>query len=76
MGYTLRDADTDEVMKYGETIHGERRHTQKYLSENNVYMQREAGGTKREMHAWQNQKIIEYKAAHGGKRPPLNNSDY
>ena len=33
-------------------------------------------GTKREMHDWQHEKILEYKAEHGGQRPPLNKSDW
>lgn len=28
------------------------------------------------MHQWQHTKILEYKATHGGKRPPLNKNDY
>ncbi|WP_291826166.1 RHS repeat-associated core domain-containing protein [Marinobacter sp.] len=76
IGYTLRQEDDHSVLKYGETTMGERRYTDKYLSDNNAYMQREESGSKREMHAWQHQKILEYKAQNGGKRPPLNKSDY
>jgi hypothetical protein len=36
----------------------------------------EAKGSKREMHYWQHDKIIEYKNSHGGQRPPLNKSDW
>ncbi|MFJ4347445.1 RHS repeat-associated core domain-containing protein [Pseudomonas sp. NPDC089401] len=76
IGYTLRNEDDHSVLKYGETTMGERRYTDKYLSDNNAYMQREASGSKREMHAWQHEKILEYKAQNGGQRPPLNKSDY
>ena len=31
----------------------------------------EASGTKREMHVWQHERILEYKANHEGKRPPI-----
>ncbi len=76
IGYTLRDRDSDEVMKYGETTMGSRRYSKKYLNENNVEMVEEASGTKKEMHAWQHEKIVEYRAANGGNRPPLNKGDY
>ena len=36
----------------------------------------EASGSKREMHTWQHERILEYKERNGGKRPPLNKSDY
>ncbi|MCG8295374.1 RHS repeat-associated core domain-containing protein, partial [Pseudomonas entomophila] len=76
IGYTLRDRDTGEVMKYGETTMGKRRYTAKYMEENNVEMFQEASGSKKEMHSWQHKKILEYKARNGGKRPPLNKSDF
>ncbi|QHM75524.1 putative deoxyribonuclease RhsA [Mixta theicola] len=75
-GYTLRDRDTGEVAKYGETTMGTSRYSQKYLDDNNVDMFFEAEGTKKEMHTWQHDKILEYKSNNGGKRPPLNKSDY
>jgi uncharacterized protein RhaS with RHS repeats len=82
-GYTLRDLDTGEIKKIGETTRGERkfgkgrqrRYSQKYLTDNNVYYQKETQGSKRAMHEWQHEKIIEYKNNHG-KRPDLNKSDY
>ncbi|MGH2435352.1 MAG: RHS repeat-associated core domain-containing protein, partial [Pseudomonas sp.] len=76
IGYTLRDSDSTEVMKYGETTRGKHRYTKQYLEDNNLIMREEAVGTKREMHAWQHQKILEYKAQNGGARPPLNKSDF
>jgi hypothetical protein len=36
----------------------------------------EASGTKQEMHRWQHERIVEYKEANGGQRPPMNKSDY
>ncbi|TAD86854.1 MAG: hypothetical protein EAY75_06925, partial [Bacteroidetes bacterium] len=83
-GYTLRDIDTDEVKKYGETTRGEgkfgkgkqKRYTKKYLKENNVYYQKEVDGTKKGMHSWQHQQILKHKKANGGERPGLNKSDY
>jgi hypothetical protein len=75
-GYALRNNDTDDILKYGETTRGEKRYTQKYLIENNVYMDFQAKGTKREMHDWQHEKILDYKANNNGQRPPLNKSDW
>ena len=74
--YTLRDKDTGEVCKYGETTCGTKRYTQDYLERENVDMVFEEKGSKREMHQWQHEKILEYKEINGGKRPRLNNSDY
>ena len=75
-GYTLRDRNTNCVLKYGETTQGTSRYTQKYLDDNNAYMKFEVNGSKREMHDWQNRKINEYKKKNDGARPPLNKSDY
>ncbi len=75
-GYSLRDRTTGEVLKYGDTINGTKRYTQTYLDKHHARIQFEAKGTKREMHQWQHEKILEYKANNGGTRPPLNKSDY
>ena len=75
-GYALKDNDTDGILKYGETTRGENRYTKKYLKENNAYMDFQANGTKREMHDWQHEKILEYKENNNGQRPSLNKSDW
>ena len=75
-GYSLRDRDTGELLKYGETTRNTARYTQKELEMNNAEMVFEADGTKLEMHQWQNEKILEYKMQNGGNRPPLNKSDW
>jgi RHS repeat-associated protein len=83
-GYTLRDKQSGDVKKYGETTRGEdkfgagkqRRYSKKFLKKNNAYYKKEASGTKKEMHAWQHKNIIDYKNANGGMRPGLNKSDY
>ena len=71
-GYTLRNKDTGEMLKYGETTRGKQRYTQKYLDNNAVYVS-EIRGTKREMHYWQHEKIIDYMYV-ADQRPPLNKS--
>ena len=60
-GYALRDVDTDEILKFGETTRGKKRYSKKYLNENNAYMDFQAKGSKREMHDWQHEKILDYK---------------
>ena len=75
-GYTLRSRRTGEVLKYGETTRGPQRYSQKYLESVDTEILFEATGTKAQMYEWQHQRILEYEAAHGGQRPPLNKSDY
>ncbi len=75
-GYTLRDKDNDEIVKYGETTMGRARYTQSELDQMNAYMQFEAAGTKKAMHQWQHERILDYKATHGGMRPKYNFNDY
>jgi hypothetical protein len=76
VGYTLRDKDTGEILKYGETTRGQKRYTQKFYRDNNAEMQIEAQGTKKEMHTWQNDRILEHKLNNNGNRPSLNKSDW
>jgi len=75
-GYTLRDLDTGAILKYGDTSRGSARYSKRYLEKNNAEMVFEASGSKREMHSWQHEKIIEYRAVNGDARPPLNKPDY
>jgi hypothetical protein len=76
VGYTLKDKDTGEILKYGETTRGQKRYTQKFYRDNNAEMQIEAQGTKKEMHTWQNDRILEHKLNNNGNRPSLNKSDW
>ena len=73
VGYVLRDIDTNEIMKYGETTRGLRRYTNKFYMENNVYMDIMTRGTKREMHMWQHEMILDYFDVNG-RKPPMNKS--
>ena len=67
--------DTDEILKYGESIKGTKRYTNKFYTENNCRMVILDKGTKREMHDWQHNKIVEY-FNEFGKKPPMNKSFY
>ncbi|WP_433006654.1 RHS repeat domain-containing protein [Treponema socranskii] len=75
-GYALKHRNTGEVLKYGETTRGEKRYTKKYLNEHNARIEFQTNGTKREMHDWQHEKILDYKANNNGQRPRLNKSDW
>ena len=72
-GYSLRDKDTYDILKYGETTMGEKRYTQSYLDSVNAIIYWEAAGTKAEMHLWQHEKILDYMYV-ADHRPPLNKS--
>jgi RHS repeat-associated protein len=75
-GYSLRDRDTGDVLKYGQTIDTAHRYSGKYLDSINADLNPEVSGTKKEMLQWENAKINKYKEAHDGQRPPLNKSDH
>ena len=74
-GYVLLDRCTGECIKYGETTMGTKRYSAKYLEDANARMRFEAQGTKKEMHQWQHEKILEHKEMFE-VRPRLNFSDY
>ena len=74
-GYILRDKNTYEILKYGETTRGYARYSQAYLNSKNAFMDFVASGTKYEMHRWQHEMIINYILV-AGQRPPLNFSLY
>ena len=83
-GYTLRDRTTGRIRKFGETTRGDRkfgsgkqrRYSKKFLDDNNLDYVKEKQGSKKAMHKWQNEKIVEHKNNNGGNRPDLNKSDY
>jgi len=74
--YELRDRDTGEVQKFGETTVGRGRYTQAFLDTENVdmvFIGRKR--SKRQARAWETRKIRAYKKQHGC-RPRLNKSDH
>jgi hypothetical protein len=64
-GYALREMDTGKILKYGETIHPSTRYSQKYLDRINAHMDILAEGSKREMHYWHHQQILDYNDIYG-----------
>ena len=75
IGYALRNKDTHEIMKFGETTCGTKRYTKKFYNQNNIYMDQMEHGSKYDMHIWQHEQILEY-TKRNGHRPPLNKSDW
>jgi hypothetical protein len=82
--YSLKDKNTGQVLKHGETTRGEdkngagnqQRYSKKELKEKNADYNKENSGTKKEMHKEQHDEILKHKNNNDGKRPPLNKSDY
>ncbi len=69
-GYVLIDKDKN-ILKFGETIHPNKRYTKKYLRENQYRMIVLEQGSKIDMHLWQNDLNMYYKFKYG-VFPPLN----
>ena len=71
--YALRDTTTNQIKKIGETTRGVKRYTQKFYSENNVYMQVIDSGSKKAMHYQQHRILVKYHTRFR-KLPLLNKS--
>ncbi|WP_257998111.1 RHS repeat domain-containing protein [Oligella urethralis] len=74
-GYKLKDRDTDEVLKFGETIAPKKRYQKSFLERENARMEVVKSGSKKQMHQWQHMEILNYTKTHG-RRPKLNKSDW
>lgn len=76
-GYILRDRDTHKPVKFGETTERNpfHRYSQSFYDKHNVYMDPVKKGTKRQMHQWQHERIVQYQNRHG-VRPRLNFCNY
>ena len=72
----MRKNGTNEIMKFGETTRGLKRYTKKFREAEQVWMDFVEHGTKKEMHDWQHNMIVEYAKKHNGKRPPWNKNWY
>ena len=72
------DQGVDQGVRAIDQIKGSEylKNAQLFLEENNAIMNFETSGTKAEMHQWQHEKILEWKACNNGCRPRLNKSDY
>ena len=59
-GYELKDRTTGETLKYGESIDPQKRYSQAELDRYNADMYIQVQGSKREIHNWQHEKILDY----------------
>ena len=69
-GYALVDKDTNEILKFGETLNPQTRYSQKYLNEHNAVMKVIEEGTKKDIHLWQYD-MNKYYESEYGEFPPL-----
>ena len=67
-GYELRDYN-GALIKYGETLYPNTRYSKTWLATNSYEMHIMALGSKYDMHYWQHDRILAYKATHQGERP-------
>ena len=51
-GYVLVDKDTNEILKFGETLYPETRYSKSYLEQNNAVMKVLESGSKEYIHYW------------------------
>ena len=70
-GYTLVDKDTNEILKFGETLYPDSRYSQNFLDKNNAKMIIMEHGSKSYIHDWQHDLNMYYKYKYG-EFPPLN----
>lgn len=70
-GYVLFDKDTNDILKFGETIHPDTRYSKQFLDDHNAGMKILDSGSKRDIHLWQHDMNSYYKNKYG-EFPPLN----
>ena len=70
-GYALVDKDTNEILKFGETLYPDSRYSQNFLDKNNAKMIIMEQGSKSYIHDWQHDLNMYYKYKYG-EFPPLN----
>lgn len=69
-GYVLVDRNTNEILKFGESLNPKNRYSQKYLNDNNAKMIILERGSKIDIHYWQIDMNNYYKYKYG-EYPPL-----
>ena len=74
-GYVLIDRNTNEILKFGETIHPTTRYSKSYLDANNANMMILEQGNKLDIHLWQHD-MNEYYFYKYNEYPPLNNGGW
>ena len=71
-GYQLIDKDSN-VLKYGESKNSLTRYSKKWLNKNGYKVQIQVAGTKKGVHEWQHDMIVNYTII-SGQKPKLNQS--
>ena len=74
-GYALVDRDTNEILKFGETLYPDTRYSQKYLDANNAKMMIIEEGSKLDIHLWQHD-MNEYYFYKYHEYPPKNSGGW
>ena len=74
-GYVLVDRNTNEILKFGETIHPATRYSKSYLDANNAKMIIMEQGNKLDIHHWQHE-MNEYYHYKYFEYPALNRSGW
>ena len=64
-GYVLVDKDTNEILKFGETLYPETRYSKSYLEQNNAVMKVLESGSKEYIHNWQHDLNMYFKSRYG-----------
>ncbi len=64
-GYALVNKNTNEILKFGETLYPDTRYSQKFLNDNNAKMVIMEQGSKSYIHDWQHDLNMYYKHKYG-----------
>ena len=64
-GYVLVDRDTNNILKFGETLYPETRYSKSYLEQNNAVMKVLESGSKEYIHNWQHDLNMYFKSRYG-----------
>lgn len=73
--YALVDRDTNEILKFGETLYPNTRYSQTYLDANNAKMMIIEEGSKLDIHLWQHD-MNEYYFYKYHEYPPKNSGGW
>ena len=64
-GYVLVDRDTNNILKFGETLYPETRYSKSYLEQNNAVIKVLESGSKEYIHNWQHDLNMYFKSRYG-----------
>ena len=64
-GYALVDKNTNEILKFGETLYPDTQYSKAYLEQNNAVMKVLESGSKEYIHNWQHDLNMYFKSRYG-----------